>query len=128
MLTKAIYVEDLHFEHQNWRKELLFWKDELRSYNNRLDELVNRWTDRRVLMELEQFQNQFIIHRNAIDEFIEQIDAHELSIAERLKSNNESLDISLCNTHNAFREKMDTERKLFHDLKKRFFRFLGKYM
>ncbi|XLS30668.1 hypothetical protein ACJD0Z_07530 [Flavobacteriaceae bacterium M23B6Z8] len=128
METKSIYVEDLHFEHKNWYKELLFWKDELRSFNNRLEELVNRWTDRRVLAELEQFQNQFIIHRNTLNEFIEQINAHELSIAERLKSDDESLNITLCNMHNSFREKMDTERRLFQDLKKRFFRFLGKYM
>lgn len=128
METKSIYIEDLHFEHQNWHKELLFWKDELRSFNNRLSELVNRWTDRRVLAELEQFQNQFIIHRNTIDEFIDQINAHELIIAERLKSENDSLNVSLCNMHNSFREKINAERRLFQELKKRFFKFLGKYM
>ncbi|WP_340202038.1 hypothetical protein [Ascidiimonas sp. W6] len=128
METKTIYIEDLHFEHQNWQKELLFWKDELKSFNNRLEELVQRWTDRRVLAELDQFQNQFFIHKTAINEFIEQINTHELEIAARLKSNNESLNVSLCNMHHAFREKMDMERKLFQKLKQRFFKFLGKYM
>ena len=43
METKVIYNSDLHFEHERWRSELRFWKDELRSFRNRLEELVLRW-------------------------------------------------------------------------------------
>lgn len=128
MVTKTIYIEDLHFEHETWRKELLFWKDELRSFNNRLNQLANRCTNRRILLELEEFQNRFAVHNNAIDEFVEWIKTQEVSLSERLVSNNESLDSILLNMHNAFREKMDAERKLYQNLKKRFFRSLGKYM
>lgn len=128
MITKAIIIEDLHFENESWRKELHFWEDELKCFMHRLEELASRSTDRRLLVELEQYQNQFIIHQNALNEFIEQISAHERNIAETLKTSYEPEGVSLYNMHKAFREKMDTERKLFHALKKRFFRFLEKYM
>lgn len=39
---KVIYNEDQHFEHKQWNSELAFWEDELKSFKNRLSELVNR--------------------------------------------------------------------------------------
>jgi hypothetical protein len=33
---EVIFNEDLHFEHQQWRSELAFWEDELKSFKNRL--------------------------------------------------------------------------------------------
>ncbi|MBK9686906.1 MAG: hypothetical protein IPO65_03800 [Saprospiraceae bacterium] len=34
MSTKTtIYLSDLHFEHQQWLKELVFWEDEIALYN-----------------------------------------------------------------------------------------------
>ena len=62
METNVIFNSDLHFEHNLWRAELLFWEDELKSFNNRLSELVKRWTDKEVLAQLEHFQNQFVLH------------------------------------------------------------------
>ena len=59
MEQELIYNADLHFEHENWQRELDFWGDELKSFHLRLEELINRWTDHKVLAEIEKFQNQF---------------------------------------------------------------------
>jgi len=61
MKNELIYNVDLHFEHENWQRELNFWEDELKSFHLRLEELVMRWTDQGVLAEIEKFQNQFMI-------------------------------------------------------------------
>jgi hypothetical protein len=128
MKTQVIYNSDLHFEHVHWKGELLFWKDEIKSFQNRLDELVNRWTDTDVLKQLSEYQNSFIIHKARIDEFIDRIDAHELDIAKHYEIHMDVIDIPDLKTHNKYRDEMETERSIYHELKKEFFKFLAKYM
>ena len=49
MKTQVIYNEDLHLEHNQWNMELNFWIDELKTFENRLEELVQKWTEVEVL-------------------------------------------------------------------------------
>lgn len=119
---------NLHFEHKSWLNEIAFWLDEAKSFQNRLDEIEQRWTDDMVLAELGQFQNQMIIHKDRIHTLKEEIEAHEHAIAETIDEVNEAVDRIGFRYHMDMREKMETERVMFHDLKKRFFSFLSKYM
>jgi hypothetical protein len=128
METEVIYNSNLHFEHEQWKGELYFWKDELRSFNNRLSELVTRWTKREVLKQLEHFQNEFILHGGVIDDLLETIEQHEIRIAAQSKSGMDVIDTQLVENHLEFRERMETQRQIYADLKKEFFRFLTKYM
>jgi hypothetical protein len=128
MESKVIFNTDLHFEHMQWKKELLFWKDEIRSFQNRLDEIVKRWTDHKILAELGQFQNNFTIHNNKIKELMEQIEAHEHSIAIHFQANEDAIDRVGLKHHESFRDKLNTQRKLYNDLKHKYYIFLTKYM
>lgn len=128
METQVIYNSDLHFEHERWKSELLFWRDEMKSFTKRLEELVNRWSDKEVLAQLEHFQNEFILHGGRIDEFLEGIENHEHQIAGTSMSGEDSMDRVLFRKHLEFRDEMETEREMFHTLKKEFFAFLTKYM
>lgn len=128
MEKTPIYNSDLHFEHQQWNRELEFWEDELKSFQNRLDELVTRWTDDKVLAELGQFQNNFLIHKGKINEYKEDIHAHELNISRHFEANKNVIDRIHFKQHAKFREQMETQRDIYNDLKKRFFKFLSKYM
>lgn len=119
---------NLHFEHKSWLNEIAFWLDETRSFQNRLDEIEQRWTDDMILAELGQFQNQMIIHKDRINKLKEEINAHEHAIAETIDEVNEAVDRIGFRYHLEMREKMTTERVMFHDLKRRFFSFLSKYM
>jgi len=128
MKTLTINNTDLHFEHKNWKNEILFWKDEMKSFQNRLDELVNKWTNKTVLKELDQFQNNFIIQKEKIGELLNEIDNHEHNIAQHYKANEDVIDVTHFKYHEIFRGKLDTQREMYNDLKKSFFRFLTKYM
>jgi len=127
-ISEVMYNENLHFEHQNWKSELHFWKDELRTFNNRLSELVTRYTANDVLKQLDHYQNQFALHSGLIEDLEETIEKHEARIAGQSKTEKEALDVSLAKTHLDFREKMQKQRHIYNDLKKDFFKFLGKYM
>lgn len=128
MEKETIFNSDLHFEHKQWRREILFWEDEMRSFGNRLSELAFRWTDKEVLAQLDQFQNQFIIQENAINELEDFINLHEFKISEQMKKGIDALDLPSVKKHLEIRDKMDTQRNLYGKLKKNFFRFLSKYM
>ncbi len=119
---------DLHFEHKQWDSELAFWKDELKSFNLRLDELVNRWTKKEVLQKLEHYQNEFMLHKGVIEKLQEEIQAHETSIAAQESTGRPALDTILVKNHSDFRKKMEEQRQIYADLKKEFFRFLSQYM
>jgi len=128
MEQELIYNADLHFEHENWERELDFWGDELKSFHLRLEELVNRWTDHQVLAEIEKFQNQFMIQEKEFDSIKDQIAMHEKNMAAHYEKNEDVLNEMFVSQHLALREVMETERNLYDNLKKDFFRFMTKYM
>ncbi|MEC3965156.1 hypothetical protein [Flagellimonas halotolerans] len=124
----TIYNSDLHFEHKQWNSELAFWKDELKSFNLRLNELVNRWTKKEVLQKLEHYQNEFTLHKGVIEKLQEEIQIHETSIAAQESTGRPALDTILVKNHSDFRKKMEEQRQIYADLKKEFFRFLSQHM
>lgn len=128
MEREVIFNSDLHFEHKHWRSELLFWEDEIKSFQNRLSELVTRWTDKNVLAQLEHYQNQFILQEGIIDKLQADIDSHETNIARHSERGEDVLDQVLVKRHIEFRNRMDMQRDIYSNLKKEFFRFLSKYM
>ena len=128
MKKELIFNTDLHFEHENWNRELLFWEDELTSFQNRLDELVVRWTAKEVLAEVEKFQNHIIVHREAIVSIKNQIELHETNMADHYKKDEDVLNKDLVSKHELPRYKIEIQRNLFNEFKGNFFRFLTKYL
>ncbi|WMI69531.1 hypothetical protein [Mangrovimonas sp. YM274] len=128
METLIIQISDLHFEHKQWERELLFLEDELQSFNNRLEELVERWTHHSVLAQLEHYQNQFIRQHEIIDSLLHDINVHETDMFEHDKKGELAMNFNLAKKHFLLRERMETQRMIYHDLKREFFKFLSKHM
>jgi hypothetical protein len=93
-----------------------------------LEELVQKWTEVEVLANLDRFQNQFFIHKTKIMEMKERIEAHELNMARHYEANENVMDRFEFKNHLAFREDIETEREMYHELKKEFYKFLTKLM
>jgi hypothetical protein len=128
-MEKSLIVNsDLHFEHVQWRSELSFWEDEIKTFKHRLEELSARWTNKDVLKELEQFQNKFIIHKEVIDTLQHEINVHEDELSKLVMKNQVATGTEKTKNHFAFRERMETQREIYAELKKKFFRYLSKYM
>lgn len=123
-----VHIDDLHFEHERWRKELDFYKDELPVFQRRLEEVASRYTDQAVLAELDHFVNQFTIQKIAFDELAHDIHAHEATLAKYAKEKPVAVDHVLFEDHEPLRDRMETARKIFADLKIEFNRYLAKWM
>ena len=125
---QKVHIDDLHFEHQRWEKELKFFLEELPFFQARLEEVAKRYTSKDVLKELDHFQNQLYIERNAMDGLLHDITIHEQEIARYAKDHPVAVDHVLFKDHSPLRDKIDTNRKMMHDLKMEFNRYLTKWM
>ncbi|MBT8233486.1 MAG: hypothetical protein HKN51_01740 [Saprospiraceae bacterium] len=127
-MKKTIYMSDLHFDHKIWDNQLKFQKEELNFFTRRLEEIVSRWTDKDVLKNIEHFQNSFINHSNKIDELSHDINVHEDQLVARTKENPVAIDHVHFDDHSAQRDQINTQWKLYNELKDEYFNFLRKVM
>ncbi len=124
MESELIYNEDLHFEHQQWSRELDFWQDELKTFKHRLEEISTKWQDKELLTKLDHFENHFQIHERKINAFKEKIYAHELNMAQQSKAGVVSIDRISYTYHLDFRDQINVQREMYQELKKDFYQFL----
>lgn len=126
--TKTKHIDELHFEHQLWTSAAKFYADELKIYQNRLDEIARKNTGTDVRKQVEHFQNQFIIQKEQLDILNHAITVHEQWLAKFAKENPVAIDKGLFGDHKAMHEKMDAFHKIYSELKKEFNAFLSKWM
>lgn len=124
----SVYLSDLHFEHIQWNSELMFWKDEIPTFEHRLEEIVARYTAKDVLSKLEHFQNQLILHNNAITALLREIKSHEKELSQFAKEHPIAIGHVRFNDHTDIINRMDMQRVLYANIKKEFFSFLSKTM
>lgn len=121
---KVIQLADLHFEHRHWTKELEFWKDEILTFQHRMKEVENRWTDAAILAIITQFRNAFIYQSEIINALLREIGGHEAQLAEFAKEHPQAAAKQHFKDHINYRSHMEKQRNTQHELKKRFFSFL----
>src|SRR5215208_3976909 len=77
---ETIYKEEIgvvHKKNHEWRNQLALYKEELKIFNERLNDLSLKNRDKETLVSIEQFQNKFIIQRDKIDEL-----EHDINVVE----------------------------------------------
>ena len=125
---KKMYISDLHFEHVQWRSELLFWEEQISSYIKRLEEIVTRYTETSVRAQVEHFQNQFILHNDVIDVLKKDIKKHEQHLADYAQEHPVAINHVHFDDHGQLRDRMETQRSIYQDLKTKYFKFLSSSM
>ncbi len=128
MLIEKRPIDQLHFEHRLWTNEVDFVKDEITIYEHRLEELVLRNDDKEMLAQLEHFQNQFIREKEVIDALLSDIKKHEQTISKEAREQGSEREQVFHSDHDDLRERMESFRSIYGDLKKEFYRFMAKWM
>jgi len=124
----TVYLSDLHFEHNQWSRELKFWEDEIKTYTKRLEEVVQRYTSNEIRAKIEHFQNQFVLHHQVIDVLKKDVKKHEKIIAEQANHKLIAIEHIHFEDHKSVRDRMDIQRKIYSELKTEYFEFLTKTM
>jgi pyruvate formate-lyase activating enzyme-like uncharacterized protein len=115
MQSKVMYLSDLKFNIETWRRELRFHFTEMDTFQEKLEEVVARIDDTIALKKLEVFQNRIMIEKNAISKLLHRCRNKMANLNNA--DFNENIDGRLQNEQHTLKEDMRTYIKLHYDLK-----------
>jgi len=125
----TVSIRSLHLEYQLWVRELVFYKEEIKIFEDHLEALNNKNTKNTVRAQVEHFQNQFVLQKEVIDTL-----KHNLNISEKQLASfvydmsGMGLESIKMDNHPKLREDMITFRKLYKELKQDVMRFESEWM
>lgn len=119
------HIDELHFEHKLWTSQLNFYRDELKIFNHRLEELAAANSIVEVTARIEQYQNQIIRQNEVIDELIHRINGHEHQLAQEAIEHPIAIDHVLFADHTKLREDAERNTELYNEFKEGFVRFVA---
>jgi len=128
-MIATISIRSLHMEYQLWTRELIFYKEEIKIFEDHLEALLKRNNKNGVLAQVEHFQNQFILQKEVIDYL-----KHDLNVSERQLAgfvygmSSDGIENIKMDNHGKLRERMTTFRKVYKDIKNEFRHFEMRWM
>ena len=126
MKTEKIYTQ--HGENKEWASNLLFYKDEIKIMENRLQEIVSKNTSKEILAQVEHFQNQLIIQKDQVDRINHEINLNNNAIVGEIKKSIIASDHRSMGDHTVIRDNMKSFESIFISLKIELKTFLSKWM
>jgi hypothetical protein len=126
--NQKVNIADLHFEHSIWQNEFAFFKQEIGIFEKRLGEVALKNTEQEAKAGIEHFQNQFIRHREVIDEMVHEIRLHEQELSHTAASPPVVENRRNTKDHDRMRSEMVRFRDIYGDLKEEYMRFLSQWM
>jgi len=126
MQAKVMYLSDLKFNLETWRRELRFHFDEMDTFQQKLEETATRSFDQNGQKSLEVFQNRIMIEKSAISKLKHRCKNKLRSI--NLADYNENIDGRLLNEQSTLQEDMRTYHKMHYDLKEEMMDFFTEHL
>ncbi len=115
MQSKVMYLSDLKFNIETWKRELRFHFTEMDTFQEKLEEIVPRIEGDISMKKLEVFQNRIMIEKDAISKLLHRCRNKIANINNA--DFNENIDGRLQNEQHTLKEDMRTYIKLHYDLK-----------
>lgn len=115
MQTKVLYLSDLKFNLETWRRELKFHNNEMDTFQEKLEEIASREFGKRAMKPLESFQNRIMIENDVISKLAHRCKAKMKNINHA--NYDEHIDGALQNEQSSLRDDMKTYIKLHYELK-----------
>lgn len=128
-MIATISIRSLHMEYQLWTRELIFYKEEIKIFEDHLEALLKRNNKNGVPAQVEHFQNQFILQKEVIDYL-----KHDLGVSERqlagfvYEMSGDGIENIKMDNHGKLRERMGTFRKIYREIKTEFRHFEMRWM
>ena len=121
-------LHNLYDECNSHTRSLDFYKQELKYLQKRLADIVKENTNKEILAQAEQFQNQFIITKDNLDELSRTIKSQLSAIEKLIKKKPSHADEKTVTDSSKFSQGIHNTEKSFAALKLRFNKFLAKYL
>lgn len=123
-MVPTISVRSLHLEYQLWIRELTFYKEEIKIFENHLATLLQKNTGQFMRAQAEHFQNQFILQKEVIDHLKHDLNVSEKQLAAFVHElSGPRLENVRMDNHPTLRERIATFRKIYKEVKTEFRQF-----
>lgn len=119
---EQVSARPISAENSLWRNELIFFKDEIKVLRQHLLEVAGKTHHPDAAVGTEHFQNQFVRQEEVLHELKNDVKMHERRLSEASLADGEM------EGHDSLRDRIETFRKIYGDLKNEFMEFLGKWM
>jgi len=127
MEQKINYLSDLEFNLDTWKRELKFHRDEMDTFQEKLDEVAARKEiNKNASIALESFQNKILRERKVISDLLHKIKQKRLTV--KTANINEPLDGKLYREQIPLRDEMKTYIKLHYELKEGMMSFFTEWL
>lgn len=126
--TSKKYLTDIHKHHVEWINNLSFYKEDLKTFLNRLEEVTKKNNSSEVLSKVEHFQNQFIIQRNHMDELLHDIKIKEKILVDYAATHPVAIDHVRFDENQELMDRVTQFEKIWKDLRKEYLDFIAKWM
>jgi uncharacterized membrane protein YgaE (UPF0421/DUF939 family) len=123
-----VSLHNLYDECNSHLRVLDFYKGELKYLQKRLADIANENTGRDILAKVEQFQNQFIITGDNLDELKHTIKSQLKFIEKLIKQKPTHIDEKTISDAGKYSQSIHDAEKGFAALKLRFNKFLATYL
>src|SRR5688572_23707422 len=110
-------INHIHVLCQDWKRELNFFKDEIPLFKKRLEEIVNRNTDKSILAEVEHFENKFRIMQLHLDELLHDVKLKISSISDKANTQANYINVKMVDTDLKMEDLMNFTSKDFYETK-----------
>lgn len=127
MEQSTVSIEQFQDELQSWKRELSSTKEEIKSFEQELTNLACKTHNREVLAQVEHFQNNFIRQKEVIDELRHDLPDSRSKVENIFNSRYQSPDEEH-DQQAKLADRMETFRKLYHELKDDFQKFESEYL
>jgi len=122
------HISHVSAEHSSWLRGIEFYNDEIRIMKHRLEEVSVKNTGLEVKIDVEHYQNQFMLQETNLNHLKHDINNHFKHMENDVEVHAQHLANSTIAEHDAMRDKYMTLEKIINELRHEFNRFLSKNM
>jgi len=126
MKTKVLYLSDLKFNLETWKRELRFHANEMDTFEEKLEEIAGRERGKRAMKPLENFQNRIMIEKAVISKLVHRCKAKMKNVNHA--DYDENIDGTLQSQNATLRDDMKTYIKLHYELKEEMMDYFLKWL
>lgn len=125
---QTLSVKNIDNRHSEWQSVLVFYKDELGFFKNRLEEVAAKNSSREIMQMTEHFQNQFLVQAESIDILLHDIHEHLHLLTKDVLQYAGHIGKEQMAARDLLQSRVKREQEIFRQIKIEFMRFLSKLM
>lgn len=128
-MESTVSIDQFQEELQSWKHELSSFKQQVRHFEHQLEAMSTKRLPKDLLAQVEHFQNSFICQKEVIDKLRHDLPDSRHKVEHIFKSSHivKTEEVG-SHAHDILRERMDTFRKLYDEVREDFSRFESEWI